>query len=448
MLHALLLAAVLAVAAAPLDTRHAALLDAISSDRGGMSCSPAELRTAAADATIESVGRVDGDDVVVAHLNGGCLCGAHNCPVYTLRLTANKPRILMTTFGYGVSMRADSPLPRIVVRSHDSALISNEETYAYRGGRYVDVENARVRSDTGARKADIAVRFAPGASSAQLHGNASRDWDDKYTFGAEKGQVLNVSGVSARGGVAIDLFGPPAGVTGISENVPITLPATGTYVLRVRPAAEQAVPYALTLAIMSATAYAGPAATAQPAPGAALMRWAQSLPEVRCVPVAFGAWAGVRTDKDASGVPTTLVSGETFFRSALSVSVKKITLVAGVERGDGDRYYLARVPSAGAAVMEWVGTGDEDDTAAVIANAGAPPRAVVTLPSVPHTKSGLGLGSTRSAVEAALGPARSKTVCGFDVVHYSQSEPRASVAELWFFYRRGTVTAITYASGV
>ncbi|HEV2642143.1 MAG TPA: hypothetical protein VGT98_05530, partial [Candidatus Elarobacter sp.] len=65
-----------------------------------------------------------------------------------------------------------------------------------------------------------------------------------------------------------------------------------------------------------------------------------------------------------------------------------------------------------------------------------------------HTKSGLGLGSTRSAVEAALGPARSKTACGFDVVHYSQSEPRASVAELWFFYRGGAVTAITYASGV
>ncbi|HEY6237005.1 MAG TPA: hypothetical protein VIW69_18025, partial [Candidatus Elarobacter sp.] len=90
----------------------------------------------------------------------------------------------------------------------------------------------------------------------------------------------------------------------------------------------------------------------------------------------------------------------------------------------------------------------EDDLVAVIASAPAPPRAVVTLPSAPHTRSGLGLGSTRSAVEAALGPARSKAACGFDVVHYSQSERRASVAELWFFYRAGAVTAITYASGV
>jgi hypothetical protein len=248
MVHALLLGAAL-LAAAPLDTRHAALLDAMSSDHGGMSCSAAELRAEAADATVQSVGRVDGDEVVVAHLNGGCLCGAHNCPVYTLRLTAGKPRVLMTTFGYGLTTHADAPLPRIVVRSHDSALISVEETYAYRGGRYVDVENARVRGDTGARKPDVAVRFAPGASSAQLHGSASANWYDAYTFDAQKGQRLLVDGVRSRAKVRLALSGPGATLFDVRAGMPFALPATGTYQLHVENGAETDVPYALTLAI-------------------------------------------------------------------------------------------------------------------------------------------------------------------------------------------------------
>jgi hypothetical protein len=69
------------------------------------------------------------------------------------------------------------------------------------------------------------------------------------------------------------------------------------------------------------------------------------------------------------------------------------------------------------------------------------------LPSAPGIGGGIGLGSTRAAVERSFGPARAKAACGFEVVHYSQSEPRPSVAELWFFYRNGAVTAITNASG-
>jgi len=454
MLYALLLGAALVAAATPLDTRHAALLDALTSDSGGMSCPPGQLRTAAADATIQSVGRVDGDDVVVAHLNGGCLCGAHNCPVYTLRLTAAKPRILMTTFGYGVSMRADSPLPRIVVRSNVNSLISNEETYAYRGGRYVDIENARVRGDTGARKVDIAVRFAPGASSAQLVGSASRDWDDAYTFDAEKGQLLLIDAVSSRAKIALTLSSAKGGLSDIRPGKPVTLPVTGTYWLRVQTDAEQTVPYAFVLAIAAHPApqqtghgAGANASTAQPVPDATLMRWAQSLPEVRCVPAAFDAWSGVRTSKDTSGVPTTLIGGQRFAHSAFSRTATA-TRVAGVERSDSDRYYLARIPSAGAALMEFIGAGDEDSFSAVIASINAPPRAVVTLPSAPRAGGTLGLGSTRAAVESMLGPGRAKALCGFDVVHYSQSQPRASVAEMWFFYRGGVVTAITYISGV
>ena len=452
MLHALLLGAAL-LAAAPLDARHAALLDALSAD--GQSCPPGELRAAAGGATIQSVGRVDGDDVVLAHLSGGCLCGAHNCPVYTLRLTAAKPRILMTTFGYGVSMRADSPLPRIVVRSNFNSLISGEETYAYRGGRYVNVENARVRSDTGARKVDIPVHFAPGTSSEQLAGSASRDWGDAYTFDAEKGQQLLIDAVASRTKIRLTLTTAKGSVTDVQPGKLVTLPATGTYWLRVHNDAEQPVPYAFVLAIAAQHPAPQPtghgagtsASPAQPVPDTALMRWAQSLPEVRCVPTAFDAWSGVRTSKDTSGVPVTLISGERFGRSLIAWNAKS-TRVAGVESGNSDRYYLARVPSAAAAVLDFVGAGDEDSFSAVIASAAAPPRAVVTRSSAPRTKNGIGLGSTRAAVEAAVGRARSKAACGFDVVHYSQSEPRASVAELWFFYRGGAVTAMTYISGV
>lgn len=352
MLHAFLLAAVLAVAAAPLDTRHAALLDALSSDHGGMSCSPAELRTAAAGATIESAGRVDGDDVVVAHLNGGCLCGAHNCPVYALRLAANKPRILMTTFGYGVAMHADSPLPRIVVRSHDSASISFEETYAYRGGRYVLAENARVNTDTGVRTLIVATP-APAPKSVA----------------------------------------------------------------------------------------AGPRTTA---PDPALMRWAQAIPAVRCVPAAFGAWSSARTNgNDASGVPVTPIAGAAFARTGFAARPKLTTVAGG---GDGDAYFLARVPSTGDAVLAFDGAGGEDTFTAVIAGTPAPPRAVAA-PAAPPRAGGIGLGSTRAAVESALGAARANVLCGLGVVHYSQSQPRASVAELWVFYRDGIVVALARAAG-
>ena len=252
MLRSLLLGSVLLAAApAPLDTRHAALLDVLSNYET-MGCTRAQLHAVASDAAIESVGRVDGDDVVLAHLKGGCPCSSLDCPVVALRLTSGKPRIVLWSAGYWHALHADTPLPRIIVRSHDVAPISNEQTYAYRDRRYVDVENARVRSDTGERKPDIAVRFAPGAS-AQLHGNASRGWDDRYTFGAEKDQQLVVDGVSSRGSIALILFGGGR-LCDVSAGVPEPLRATGTYVLHVRPASERTVPYALRLAITSQTA--------------------------------------------------------------------------------------------------------------------------------------------------------------------------------------------------
>jgi hypothetical protein len=439
MLLALLFGSVL-FAATALDARHTAVLDAITNEGAGMSCTPAQLREEAVAADIRPLGRVEGDDVVIVHLSGGCLCGAHNCPVYALRLTSGKPRVLMSTYGYGLSTHADAALPRIVVRGHDSALVIDEETYAYRGGRYVEVGTARVRADTGARKSDIAVRFAPGASSARLHGSASIGWYDAYTFDAAKGQRLLVDGVRSSAIVRLSLFGPGSTSLNPRAGVPLVLPASGSYQFHVDNDAEQDVPYALTLAITSPAPVAAP----QPAPDAALMRWALSIPEVRCVPFAFGAWSNTRTD--TSGAPTTLISGQKFAHSQFSAS-PKLTLVAGIRGGDGDRYYLARVPSTGATVMGLDGVGNEDTFTAVIAGTTAPPRAVAALPSAPRVGGAIGLGSTRALVESVLGTGRAKASCGFDVVHYTQSQPRGSVAELWFFYRNGVVTAIAEASG-
>ncbi len=349
MLHALLLGSAL-LAAAPLDARYAALLIAIVSDGGETGCPIAALRAEAADATIERVGRVNGNDVVVAHLSGGCLCGAHNCPVYALELTAGKPRILMTTFGYGVKTQADAPLPRIVVRSHDSAAISFEETYAYRGGRYVLAENARVNIDTGARTL-IVPTHTPAPQPA------------------------------------------------------VSAPQTS-------------------------------------APAPAVMRWAQAIPAVRCVPAAFGPWSNARTD--VSGVPVTEIGGAVLARAAFAPS-PKFTVVAGGR--DSDKYALARVPSSGDAVLAFDGASGEDTFTAVIAGTTAPPRTVAAIGAVPRA-GGIGLGSTRAAVEAVLGTGRAKVLCGFGVAHYSQREPRASVAELWVFYRDGVVVALAHDSGV
>ena len=445
MLHALLLAAALVAAATPLDTRHAALLDALSSDHGGMSCTPAELRTAAGDATIQNVGRVDGDDVVVAHLNGGCLCGAHNCPVYALRLTAAKPRILMTTFGYGVSMRADSPLPRIVVRAHDSALISSEETYAYRGGRYADVENARVRGDTGARKADVAVRFAPGASSAQLHGSAARDWYDAYTYGAEKGQQLLVDGVRSPADVRFVLVLGDRGFDGFRAGKPFTLPATGTYQLQVAIDKDQAIPYSLTLAIGNNLRSSAPrlraAAVALPrTPDAALLAWVRSIPAVRCFPSVFAAWTDA---KSATGVVLTRITPKQF--AATYSPHDAPPAVAG--GGGHDSYGAGRVASTGAAVFD-KGGPEEDSYLAVLAGTPAPSQPVAAVRAAPRLGGGLGLGSARATVEAALGAARSESACGFEAVHYGPRPQPASEADVWFFYRAGVVVGFVHWEAV
>jgi hypothetical protein len=179
--------------------------------------------------------------------------------------------------------------------------------------------------------------------------------------------------------------------------------------------------------------------TAPPTPDAALLRWVRSIPAVRCVAPAFRPWTRA---KDAAVVPITSVSGERFGRIAFSGGVLAgLTVVAGSALGD--TYSLARVPSAHAVVLHAGSEAQEDSFTALVAGAGAPPRAVAALSLAPAVGGGIGLGSSRAAVEAALGVGNAKTLCGFDVVRYEPRPPAASEAEMWFFYRHGVVVAVT-----
>ncbi len=237
------------IAAAPLDAPHAAVLAVISHDENA-GCSASELRKAAAQAPIRPLGRVGADAVILAEVYTPCICGAQNCPFYAIQLTAGRPRLLLSTFGISVKTAPAAPLPNVIVRAHDSAMVSVETTFAFRNFEYAAVTGARVRGDNEERKPNgVPVRFAAGASSAQLHGTVSLGWYDEYAFDASKGQRLIVDGVRSRARVTVGLFGP-GGVAGdVRAGVPFTLPATGRYLLHVDNDAQTGVPYVLTLAI-------------------------------------------------------------------------------------------------------------------------------------------------------------------------------------------------------
>jgi hypothetical protein len=229
-----------------------ALLAALRADPDAAGCRPDELQAAAKSAQISELGRANGADVVLAGPHAACLCGNVNCPWYVLRLAGSPPAVLLQTFGYAAdTVAAGGTLPGLRVTSHDSALISYETDYAYRDGAYVAAETWIVRGDTGVRKrVDVPVRFAPGTSSATLHGSISMDWGDSYAFVASHGQRLTLDAVRAKPGVTFEVSSVDgAHHATLVPGVATTLPASGAYTLLIGTDAADATPYAFTMTI-------------------------------------------------------------------------------------------------------------------------------------------------------------------------------------------------------
>jgi hypothetical protein len=176
-----------------------------------------------------------------------------------------------------------------------------------------------------------------------------------------------------------------------------------------------------------------------PIPDPALRRWVRAIPAVRCVAPAFRPWTGA---PNAFVVATTPVAGERFGQFGFAGNViAGMTYVAG-RSPNGDAYFLARVPSANAIVMNSGNDAREEAVTAVVAGTVTPPRSLASLGSAPRLGGGLGLGSSRADVERALGPGRAKTQCGFEVVRYAPQPAMESESELWFIYRAGRVVAV------
>lgn len=239
------------VAAAPLDAPHAALLDVLRHNDDAAGCDAARLRNVVTSAPVRKLGRAGGDDVVLAEVFDPCICGAQNCPFYVVRLSAGKPRVLVSGYAISVKTKPAAELPTIVARMHDSALVVDESTYTYRNGAYVLTGSARVRGDTEARKPNaIPVRFGAGTSSANLHGSISAGWYDSYEFDASKGQKLTIDGVRSTAKLTLQLIVPGTDTfADMRPGVPFVLPKSGTYRLSVDSDSETDVPYVLTLTI-------------------------------------------------------------------------------------------------------------------------------------------------------------------------------------------------------
>jgi hypothetical protein len=239
--------------AAPAATSaaRAALATVLANDREfGDTCTPAQQRTIVGAALFRTLGRLDGDDVVLATIYNPCICGAQNCPYYVLRVAPGRPRELLATMGITLGTQPASPLPRLVVRMHDNAATAAETTYAYRDGAYAVVQSLRYRwSDKAHKPNSIPVHFAAYASSALLRGSVSLSWYDTYEFAANGRQQLVIDAVVSKAPLRLTLSGPGNTYVTLTAGKPYALPASGTYHVQVDNDAEQDTPYALRLAI-------------------------------------------------------------------------------------------------------------------------------------------------------------------------------------------------------
>lgn len=224
-----------------------ALAHALAGDGAG--CSPAELRAIVQQADVRPLGTLGAARVVIASVSGSCICGNVNCPYIVLRLDGDRGTVLLDTYAYSVEPAgAASPLPNLREVAHDSALVSDVTTDAYRNGTYVAVDVRRVRGDTGESKPDtVPIRFAPGTSSAVIRGRVAAGWYDQYTFDAAAGGRLTVSGTVPPGtSLSLESAGQPVE---LQPGRAVTLPKSGRYRLLVDGAGDAEQAYRATVTI-------------------------------------------------------------------------------------------------------------------------------------------------------------------------------------------------------
>ena len=189
---------------------------------------------------------------MLVSLHGECVCGNVNCPYLVVRLDpGGAAKTLLSTYAFGITpVGTATPLPNLRELAHDSALVTDETIDAYRGGKYVSVDSARVRGDTGARKSTLPLRFAPGASSAVVRGAVSLGWYDEYALAAQRGQHIAVSDVHSAARLTFTLFPPRDGRPAeLRPGVPSELPADGTYQLHVDGGGDADQAYRATITI-------------------------------------------------------------------------------------------------------------------------------------------------------------------------------------------------------
>jgi hypothetical protein len=122
-------------------------------------------------------------------------------------------------------------VPDVEGTSHDSAAVSDVTRYAYRNGTFAAAESWKVRGDE-RKPISVPVRFAPGASSARLHGTVGVGWTDDYTIDATKGQALEVSALAAKRATVIRIIGKGVNET-LAPGRRFILPESGTYTIDV-----------------------------------------------------------------------------------------------------------------------------------------------------------------------------------------------------------------------
>lgn len=170
--------------------------------------------------------------VLVEYYEDTCVCGAHNCPFWIYRVRGREDERLAGSWAYDVKVvPAAGGVPDVVGTSHDSAAVSDVVRFAYRSGTYVEAESWKLRG-ADRKPMSVPVRFAPGTSSARLHGTIGLGWTDDYTVDAAKGQSLEVSSFSGKRSTLIRLSGNGVDRT-LTPGQPIVLPAAGAYTIDV-----------------------------------------------------------------------------------------------------------------------------------------------------------------------------------------------------------------------